>query len=76
MEETTTKIPQRIHVPGDTGAATQMPAAGLADNHLPHRNQQEHDGMHQRDDGALAVRQNRKIRPCLINSTGMPSMRL
>ena len=32
MEETTTKIPQRIHVPRDTVDGSQMPAAGRAAN--------------------------------------------
>ena len=54
MLETMTKIPQRIQVPVGT-EATQIPAAGIGDDHLPGRNQQKHDGMHQCDDGALAV---------------------
>ena len=60
IEETRAKTPQRIHVPRDTVAATQMPVAGLGGNHLPHRNQQEHERMHQRHDGALAAGKNGK----------------
>ena len=60
MAETTAKIPQRIHVPRDTVDGNPDAGGGIGRNHLPHRNQQEHDGMHQRDDGAFAVGENGK----------------
>src|SRR5208283_4176570 len=46
--------------PGAAGYRGRYPDAGgrLCGNHLPDRNQEEHYGMHQGDDGAFAVREN------------------
>jgi len=48
--------------PRATGHRGCYPDAGggIRGNHLPHRNQEEHDRMHQCDDGAFAVRENGK----------------
>ena len=58
IAETTAKIPQRIHVPRETMDGTQTPGGGIGRNHLPHRNQEEHDRMHEGNDGAPAVGEN------------------
>ena len=48
--------------PRATGHRGQYPDAGggLGGKHLPDSNQEEHDGMHQGDDGAFAVGENGK----------------